>query len=431
MVTNPDERRGILHNGFRVLDGIVDNADVEFSIQGTWGIQPATITSGVYGESFHYSAPGDGSDTATWDAELVEGAGNYEVFVWYPVYTGLATNAAYTINHNDISDTIVVDQSINGGQWVNIGIYEFVDDGTENITLTDKADSWVVADAVKFEPTDLPPSSPPIAPPSDGIIDNTEEGFSVEGTWPSATFVPGFFGEDYQYHTAGDGAETATWEAELIDGAGDYEVFVWYPISADLATNAKYIINHANESNIVLINQSRNGGIWVSLGVYEFIDGGGEGITLTANANSWVIADAIRFAPPDGIVDNADFGFSVVGDWGRYPAPSVSGYGKNFHYHTAGDGTATATWVAELTDGAGAYKVFVWYPIYSDLATNAEYIINHANGSETVLVDQSVNGGDWVSIGTFEFADDDTENITLSDNTDSGVVADAVKFVRD
>jgi hypothetical protein len=101
-------------------------------------------------ESFHYSAPGDGSDTATWDAELAGGPDNYEVIVWYPVYSGLANNALFTIHHAGISDTVVVDQSINGGQWLSIGIYKFVNDGTEDVILSDNADSWVAADAVRF-----------------------------------------------------------------------------------------------------------------------------------------------------------------------------------------------------------------------------------------------------------------------------------------
>jgi hypothetical protein len=58
-----------------------------------------------------------------------------------------------------------------------------------------------------------------------------------------------------------------------------------------------------------------------------------------------------------------------------------------------------------------------------------QYTINHANDSETVLIDQGINGGDWASLGRFEFAGNTTENVTLTDNANFWVAADAVRFV--
>ena len=70
--------------------------------------------------------------------------------MWYVALPTLASDAPFTINHGVVSDTVLVDQTIDGSQWVSIGIYEFADDGTENITLSDNADSWIIADAVRF-----------------------------------------------------------------------------------------------------------------------------------------------------------------------------------------------------------------------------------------------------------------------------------------
>jgi hypothetical protein len=406
-------------NGFRISDRIVDNSDPGFR-QNRWGTNLSTWTSGVYGNSFRFHPPRTEGDPAIWDAELVEGAGNYEVFVWYPVYSGFTTNAPYTINHNGISDTVVVNQSINGGEWISLGVYYFVNDGTENITLlAETADSWVIADAVMFNP----------APPPDGVVDNSDYNFRVQGVWGISAVLPNQFSIDFRYSPSGDGTNIATWGIELVNGPATYEVFAWHPKGSVLATNAPFTINHAGISDTVLVNQSINGSIWTSLGVYEFTNSGIEGVTLSNDADSWVVADAIKFALPDGIVDNLDAGFSMKGTWKIYDgAHYVFGYGKDFRFHIAGDGTATASWAAELIDGPNIYEVFIWYPVMPDLATNAEYIINHANRSETILVDQSVNGGGWVSLGRFEFADDGTEVVTLTDNADSWVTADAVRF---
>ena len=119
--------------------------------------------------------------------------------------------------------------------------------------------------------------------------------------------------------------------------------------------------------------------------------------------------------------------FSVIGTWGTYSGAS-EGYGINVLYHEAGTGVNKATWMAELTNGAGIYEVMVWYLAGGTLATNAPFTINFAGGSDTVLVNQTVSGGQWVSLGTYTFADDGTENVILSDNASSWVIADAVRF---
>ena len=35
-----------------------------------------------------------------------------------------------------------------------------------------------------------------------------------------------------------------------------------------------------------------------------------------------------------------------------------------------------------------------------------------------------------VGLGTFEFADNDTEGVTITDNANSWIIADAVRFVK-
>ncbi|MBI5182826.1 MAG: hypothetical protein HY999_00470, partial [Nitrospinae bacterium] len=135
----------------------------------------------------------------------------------------------------------------------------------------------------------------------DGIVDNIDPGFSVTGTWGiDNSTLQGFFGTDFRYHRRGTGTDKVTWEVELPDGPGNYEVSVWYPVSNLLATNAPYTIQHADGSNTVLVNQGINGGGWVSIGSYRFLDNGTEHVILSDNANSWVTADAVRFMPING-----------------------------------------------------------------------------------------------------------------------------------
>ena len=120
------------------------------------------------------------------------------------------------------------------------------------------------------------------------------------------------------------------------------------------------------------------------------------------------------------------------GAWGTFTGDEVpDAYGSDVRYHFAGGtGEEKATWDAVLINGKGLYEVFVWYSANEVNAINARYIINHGVVSDTKEVDQTINGGQWFSLGTFSFENDGTENVTLSDEaTGLVVIADAVKFV--
>jgi hypothetical protein len=134
--------------------GFRDDKLAGFSVIGTWPQGGPNNTA--YNGYFRYHAKGTGTNKAIWTANLVGGAGDYEVFVWYPIPASgtsqLATNAPFTITYNKglSKTTVVVNQQQNNGKWVGVGRYYFGNTGTQNVTLTDKANGYVLADAVKF-----------------------------------------------------------------------------------------------------------------------------------------------------------------------------------------------------------------------------------------------------------------------------------------
>ncbi|MFQ6088996.1 MAG: CARDB domain-containing protein, partial [Candidatus Methanofastidiosia archaeon] len=149
------------------LETIIDNTDPGFSVTGTWGT--SSWSSQRYGSNYRYHPAGTGSETATWSTTL---NGTYEVFSWWNSIPSRAQDATYTINHSGGSTSVVVDQRYNGGQWNSLGVFTF--SGTASVVLTDSfTGKDVVADAVRF----VPPGT------SETIIDNTDPGFSVTGTW--------------------------------------------------------------------------------------------------------------------------------------------------------------------------------------------------------------------------------------------------------
>jgi len=127
------------------IEIIVDDPDASFI--GNWF--PSTLVSGFYGDGYHYSESGTGSDVFTWGFDLPY-SGLWEVSAMWSNRSTRATNSPYTINHADGSDTVRVNQEINGDQWNSLGVYSF-NKGENTIFVTDEADQAVIADAIRLE----------------------------------------------------------------------------------------------------------------------------------------------------------------------------------------------------------------------------------------------------------------------------------------
>ncbi|TCC34649.1 exo-alpha-sialidase [Kribbella sindirgiensis] len=132
-------------------------------------------------------------------------------------------------------------------------------------------------------------------------VDNGGDlGFSVVGTWPSSRGVPGYYGFNYVSHAKGTGANVAQWRPAL-PGGDRYEVLASYSATTNRATDATYVVHHADGVTPVTVDQTKNGvpevrtGEWVSLGVFRFAAGLDGYVELSDAANNVVVADAVRF----------------------------------------------------------------------------------------------------------------------------------------
>jgi RHS repeat-associated protein len=130
------------------------------------------------------------------------------------------------------------------------------------------------------------------------------------------------------------------------------------------------------------------------------------------------------------LVDNSDSqNVTVTGTW-TSSSTGTGLYGYDYQTHAAGTGTNSFSWRTNVPQ-AGNYEVFVRYPQVSGAATDAKITIEHAAGSTTKTVNQSLNADTWVSLGTYAFDEGASKKITLTDQATGTVVADAVKLVRD
>jgi len=265
-------------------------------------------------------------------------------------------------------------------------------------------------------------SSPGLYP----IVDNTDA--ATTGTWGESSSTPGYYGTNYLYSpgVTGEPTATCTWTPDL-PSAGAYKVYARWTSWTNRATNAQYIIRHSGTDFITPQDQTQKGGTWVLLGSFDFDGNGEEYVTLTNVADNIVIADAVRFEELVPIVDNTDA--EITGTWGA--SSSTAGYyGTNYLYSqgVTGEPTATCTWTPDqLTPGT--YTVYARWTSWGNRATNAQYSIHHS-GLDTVAPpqNQTINGGIWVSLGSFDFDGSGEEYVTLTNVADNIVIADAIKI---
>jgi len=141
--------------------------------------------------------------------------------------------------------------------------------------------------------------------------------FERVGNWVDTNTLLDFFRENYEYSSAGSGADTARWMFSIPEAA-DYNVYVWYPAASGNASNAPFTVNHADGSTVVAVNQRLNGGQWNRIGTFRFgVDD--YSVVLGDNANGNVVADGVRIEHTDNPPEVLSADFYAVNRSG--PAP--------------------------------------------------------------------------------------------------------------
>ncbi|MFF8842160.1 DNRLRE domain-containing protein [Streptomyces sp. NPDC015127] len=128
------------------------------------------------------------------------------------------------------------------------------------------------------------------------------------------------------------------------------------------------------------------------------------------------------------LVDSSDFNNTAIqGNWSRTQAEQQ--YGYDTYSHPAGTGTNTFAWQLNIPQN-GTYEVFVRHPKVTGAAGDARFTVDHDGGSATRTVDQTQNAGDWISLGSYAFVEDGPQKVSVTDQANGTVLADAVKLVR-
>lgn len=358
---------------------LIDNTDPLFSAQGPWN--ESTYTAGYYGSSYHAAPKGDGSMTATWSFNIPDN-GTHEIYAQWTAGSNRAPDAPYSIyNNGSFIGTALADQGTDGGQFMLLGAYPLAA-GTLEVVLSNTPSGYVIADAIEIVNLGTVANIPPdgtIDTPSSNIIVNVGDlvDFSGSGTDPDSS-------SPVSYH----------WDF----GGGAF------PANPNIA----------------------------SPGPVQFATSGTFLVTLT-------VSDTLNLADPSPaevivhvssgsktLVDNTDPQFTTQGAWPE--STYTSGYyGANYQSAAKGDGSMSASWFFNIAS-TGQYDVSAQWTASSNRATDAPYTIyNNGIEIETVLVDQSVQGGDFRLLGTYPLAAGTLE-VVLRSTASGYVIADAAQI---
>lgn len=278
---------------------VIDDSDpTGYNTTGEW---VHYLGQGLY-TSVDYAAAGNGTSTANWTfSDLVPG--NYRVFATWTPLSNRATDAPYTVlDGTSVLQTLAVNQELapadllntDGADWKDLGTFE-INSGTLIVRLTNAANEYVIADAIRIERV----TTAPPAPTSQVIDDSSLTGYSLAGNW--VQFTGQGLHNNLDYAAKGTGTSTATWTFSDLQ-PGTYRVFAtWTPLS-NRATNAPYAILDDNTLlQTASVNQelaptdllNTDGADWKQLGTFT-IGSGILRVRLSNAADEYVIADAIR-----------------------------------------------------------------------------------------------------------------------------------------
>jgi lipoprotein-anchoring transpeptidase ErfK/SrfK len=127
---------------------IVDNNAPFVQVTGPW--TSTTLTPGFSGPDYLFRPASAGDATVFWPFPSASASGQYEVFARWTSGPNRATNALYWVSSDGGTTSIAQNQQLNGGTWQSLGSFDFQSAQSEGVTLSDRSDGVVVADAVRW-----------------------------------------------------------------------------------------------------------------------------------------------------------------------------------------------------------------------------------------------------------------------------------------
>lgn len=129
------------------------------------------------------------------------------------------------------------------------------------------------------------------------------------------------------------------------------------------------------------------------------------------------------FIPVDIVMDDEFDNIPTKLDFVR--ATEASAYRGRYSYLNQ---TSSPRYFTPVIPTSGLYRLSAWWPNLSSLSTQATIEVNHNGGITTFEVDQSRNGGKWVTIGEFNFTGGTNASVSFANLHGDPVAVDGVRL---
>lgn len=206
------------------------------------------------------------------------------------------------------------------------------------------------------------------------IIDNTDYGFSLGGTWTTSTTLSGYYGINYRSDgtsTADSSDVWAKWEFS-VPTDGCYGVYMRWTADTNRPNEAPVEISYSGGiDSSKTVNQTANGGQWVLISTYEFEEGEDYYVKLYSTDAGYTVADAIMISEMQGYYHDVG-----VISTGSHQLPSIICSQNDFLTIVAQDRCVTTVPGGHFEKGPADIVAFT-SANGGDTWSSASYIFNH------------------------------------------------------
>ena len=396
---------------------IIDNGDPGFTASRGW-----ISHSNGWQHDVVFAPAGNGGAVATWTFEDLTPGATYQVSATWSPHPNRATDAPFSVDgcvnggpvtidvdqevdlKTAIGDDILVDQGVG---WKELATCVVDQGGQIVVTLTNDADEYVIADAVRVDRV-APAPEIQVTQGATSVADGGTFGFgtklSTDGSVERTFTVTNTgtqtleLGTDITF-TPPDDAFT------LSSGFGDTSLDQGESTTFTIQFDAATLDDYSADVSFVTNDGDEN--------PFNF--------TLTGTVSEAPIVPIY--------IDNDQPGFASQGYF-----PHTHGWNHNVRFAAAGDGSRIATWTFEDLTPDASYDVSLTWKPHENRATDAPFSVN---GGDPIDVNQELapddftdRGTDWEHLGNFAADANGQIIVTLTNDANEFVIADGVRVER-